>query len=199
MLNTEVLVLNKGFQPVNVIDVKRGFAMLYSGIAKALDDEYQMFDFDSWTTLSDALHENMIGTPRGHLRIPRVLVLQLYNRMPMGRIRFSRRNIMARDKYTCQYCNASGSKVTLNMDHVIPRAQGGTTQWENVVTSCVPCNTRKGAKTPRQAGMRLKTEPRKPNWSELTRVPIQGRLYPEWAPFLSPVDASYWNAELLKE
>ena len=81
MLNTEVLVLNKSFQPVNVIDVKRGFAMLYSGIAKALDDEYQMFDFESWTTLSDAVHENMIGTPRGHLRIPRVLVLQLGDKL----------------------------------------------------------------------------------------------------------------------
>ena len=199
MLNSEVLVLNKSFQPVNVINVKRGLTMLYAGIAHALDEQYQIFDFESWSELSSEAHAESIGTVAGKLRIPRVLVLQLYNRVPAGRIRFSRRNIYARDGYTCQYCGKHGRGVELNLDHVIPKSQGGATTWENVVCSCVKCNTRKGGRTPQQAKMRLRQEPVRPVWNQLGQVPSVQPRHTQWEPFLNPVDASYWNTELLNQ
>ena len=198
MLNSEVLVLNKSFQPVNVINVKRGLTMLYAGIAHALDEQYQIFDFESWSELSSEAHAESIGTAAGKLRVPRVLVLQLYNRVPTGRVRFSRRNIYVRDNHTCQYCGKRGPKVELNLDHVIPRSQGGATTWENVVCSCIKCNTKKGGRTPRQANMQLEPWPCRPDWHDLSRIPIVGPRHALWEPFLNPVDASYWNTELLE-
>jgi 5-methylcytosine-specific restriction endonuclease McrA len=111
-------------------------------------------------------------------------------------VRFSRHNIFTRDDHTCQYCGGLFARAELNLDHVVPRSQGGKTNWENVVTSCVSCNSRKGGRTPVQAGIRLVRPPRKPTWAELVHPPRFRARYREWLPFLNPVDASYWNTEL---
>jgi 5-methylcytosine-specific restriction endonuclease McrA len=103
-----------------------------------------------------------------------------------------------RDDGTCQYCGVKRPRAELNLDHVVPRSQGGTTSWENVVCSCVPCNLRKANRTPDQAGMRLLRLPVRPRWTPAFRPPGRGGGYREWLPFLSLVDASYWNAELLE-
>ena len=199
MLNSEVLVLNKSFQPINVINLRRALTMLYADIAYALDEQYQMFNFESWSELSAGAHNEWIGTSTGKLRVPRLLVLQIYNRVPAGRVRFSRRNIYVRDEHTCQYCGKEGHRTEFNLDHVIPRSQGGGTNWENIVCSCIKCNTRKGGRTPKQAGMHLKRQPVQPSWHDLTKIPIISVKHTLWEPFLNPVDASYWNTELLEE
>jgi len=199
MLNSDVLVLNKSFQPNNVINLRRGLSMLYSDIAYALDEQYQMFNFESWSELSAETHNDWIGTSNGRLRVPRLLVLQIYNRVPAGRVRFSRRNIFVRDEHTCQYCSKQGHRIEFNLDHVLPRSQGGGTNWENIVCSCVKCNTHKGGRTPKQAGMQLKRQPKQPTWHDLTRLPIISVKHTLWEPFLNPVDASYWNTELIQE
>ena len=85
------------------------------------------------------------STAQGAIRIPRVIVLQMYDRLPRTKVRFSRLNIYARDDNTCQYCAQKLPRTHLNLDHVIPRARGGRTTWENVVCCCVPCNLKKGA------------------------------------------------------
>src|SRR5215471_2034807 len=163
MLNTHVLVLNRFYQPVHVTSVKRAFALLYQGVVKAIDQQYRLYEFEDWAALSAADHDS-IGTISRRIRIPRVIVLSAYEYLPKGRVRFSRLNIYARDNDTCQYCGARFPRSELNLDHVVPRAQGGKTTWENVVCSCVPCNLQKGGRTPDQAHMHLLKKPVRPRW-----------------------------------
>ena len=84
----------------------------------------------------------------------------------------------------------------MNLDHVVPRALGGRSTWENVVTSCVECNRRKGGRTPRQANMKLRAHPERPRWTPFMNLMLSSVRYEEWKPFLNVVDASYWNVEL---
>jgi 5-methylcytosine-specific restriction endonuclease McrA len=197
MLDTGVLVLNRVYQPVHITSVRRAFTMLYQGAAKAIDGQFQLFDFESWSALAAAAHEEAIGTVGGRVRIPRVIVLLAYDRLPRARVRFSRFNIYARDDNTCQYCGRRHPRADLNLDHVVPRSRGGSTSWENVVCSCVPCNLRKGGRTPEEAGLRLLRAPARPRWTPMFRSATRRALYREWKPFLSLADAAYWNAELL--
>ena len=198
MLNTSVLVLNRIYQPVHVTSVKRAFSLLYQGIAKAIDDQYKLYEFSDWAELSAAEHDS-VGTINRRIRIPRVLVLSAYEHLPKGRVRFSRLNIYARDGDTCQYCGRKLARNELNLDHVIPRSQGGKTSWENVVCSCVPCNLRKGGRTPDQAHMTLLKRPLRPRWTPFFRGSARRVTYREWLPFLTLAEASYWNVELLDE
>jgi 5-methylcytosine-specific restriction endonuclease McrA len=197
-LNTSVLVLNRIYQPVHVTSVKRAFSLLYQGIAKAIDDQYKLYEFSDWAELSAAEHDS-VGTINRRIRIPRVLVLSAYEHLPKGRVRFSRLNIYARDGDTCQYCGRKLARNELNLDHVIPRSQGGKTSWENVVCSCVPCNLRKGGRTPDQAHMSLLKRPLRPRWTPFFRGSARRVTYREWLPFLTLAEASYWNVELLDD
>lgn len=198
MLNSQVLVLNRHYQPVHVTSVKRAFTLLYQGVAKAIDREYRLYEFEDWAALSAAGHE-AIHTVGRAIRIPRVVVLQAYEHLPKGKVRFSRLNIYARDHDTCQYCARQLPRAELNLDHVVPRSQGGKTTWENVVCSCIPCNLKKGGRTPMQAGMRLLSQPGRPRWTPLFRGALKRVTYREWLPFLTLADASYWNVELVDD
>jgi 5-methylcytosine-specific restriction endonuclease McrA len=131
------------------------------------------------------------------IRVPRVVVLVAYEHLPKARVRFSRFNIYARDDSTCQYCGRRFPRSDLNLDHVVPRSRGGSTNWENVVCSCVPCNLRKGGRTPEEAGMRLLRHPARPRWTPVFRNAARRAFYREWMPFLSMAEAAYWNTELL--
>jgi len=196
MLNSSVLVLNRSYLPIHVTNVKRAFALIYQGIARAVDDQYQTFDFETWSQLAVAREAEAIGTPRGLMRVPRVIVLVGFDRVPRRHVRFSRINIFARDSFTCQYCGQRPARSELNLDHVVPRALGGRSTWENVVCSCVECNRRKGGRTPEQAGLRLRRLPVRPRWTPLTNLMLSSVRYREWRPYLNVVDASYWNTEL---
>lgn len=197
MLETGVLVLNRVYQPVHITSVRRAFTLLYQGVAKALDEQFQLFDFESWSALA-AAGQDSVGTVGRRIRVPRVIVLLAYEHLPRARVRFSRFNIYARDENTCQYCGRRFRRAELNLDHVVPRSRGGSTTWENVVCSCVRCNLRKGGRTPEEAGMRLLRQPTRPRWTPTFRSRARRALYREWRPFLSFADAAYWNAELLE-
>jgi 5-methylcytosine-specific restriction endonuclease McrA len=196
MLDTGVLVLNRVYQPVHITSVRRAFGLLYQGVAKAIDEEFKLFDFESWAALSAAAHDT-IGTVDRRIRVPRVIVLLAFERLPRARVRFSRFNIYARDENTCQYCGKRFRRAELNLDHVVPRSRGGSTSWENVVCSCIRCNLRKGGRTPDEAGMHLRHPPARPRWTPTFRTAARRAFYREWRPFLSLADAAYWNAELL--
>ena len=198
MLNTNVLVLNRFYQPVHVTSVKRAFSLLYQGVAKAIDHQYRLYEFADWTALSAGSHD-AISTINRQIRVPRVVVLSAYEYLPKGRVRFSRLNIYARDNDTCQYCGQRLPRGELNLDHVNPRSQGGKTSWENVVCSCVECNLLKGGRTPEQARMKLLKKPVRPRWTPFFRGASKRVTYREWLPFLTLADASYWNVELLDE
>lgn len=198
MMNSNVLVLNRSYLPIHVTSVRRAFSLIYQDAARAIDEQYQTFDFESWRELASEREGDRIGTARGAILVPRVIVLLAFDRIPKRHVRFSRLNIFARDDFTCQYCAKRGPRSELNLDHVIPRALGGRSTWDNVVCSCLDCNRRKGGRTPRQAGMKLATRPAKPRWTPLSNLVASRVRYKEWKPFLNIVDASYWNTELLE-
>jgi len=198
MLNTSVLVLNRYYQPVHVTNVRRALSLLYQGVAKAIDAQYRLYEFADWAELTAETHD-CVSTVSRRIRVPRVVVLSAYEHLPKGKVRFSRLNIYARDHDTCQYCGRQMARSELNLDHVVPRSQGGKTSWENVVCSCVPCNLNKGGRTPEQAGIKLLKRPARPRWTPLFRGAARRMTYREWLPFLGPADAAYWNVELLDE
>jgi 5-methylcytosine-specific restriction endonuclease McrA len=200
MVDAHVLVLNKSYLPVHVTTVKRAFCLLYAGIVKAVNSQYETFDYESWSQITIERNDETIGLVDRVIKVPRVILLLAYDRVPKRRVRFSRYNIFARDKSTCQYCGHRFSRSELNLDHVVPRAQGGTSTWENVVCSCHECNRRKGGRTPAEARMRLITLPRKPAWTPPISLSVPAVMRREWAPFLDfMVDVSYWNTELLEK
>lgn len=196
VINSKVLVLNRNYLPVHVTSVRRAFSLLYQGIAKAVDDEYRTFDFQSWSELSIAVRDESIGIVGGAVRVPRVILLLTYDRVPRRQVRFNRFNVYARDRNTCQYCGVRLGRPELTLDHVIPRSQGGRSTWENIVCSCQPCNRHKGGRTPKQAAMKLLHPPRRPDWTPFVLDAFSLRGHREWLPFLSTVDAAYWNNEL---
>ncbi len=196
MLDTAVLVLNRVYQPVHVTSVRRAISLLYQGVARALDEQFQLFDFATWAAVAAAAHDDAIQTTTRRIRVPRVIVLVAYEHLPRSRVRFSRFNVYARDDSTCQYCGRRLPRSELNLDHVVPRSRGGTTSWENVVCSCVACNLRKGGRTPVEAGMHLLRPPFRPRWSAVFRTAARRAFYRQWMPFLGLVDAAYWNVEL---
>jgi len=196
MLNSSVLVLNRSYLPVHVTSARRAFTLLYQGIARVVNEQYQTFDFEEWSQLAVARDSEAVGTPGGPIRIPRVIALVAFDRLPKRHVRFSRINLMARDSFQCQYCGRRPHRAELNLDHVVPRSLGGRSTWENVVTSCVDCNRRKGGRTPRQAHLKLLRKPERPRWTPLANLMWSSVRYQEWRPFLSVVDASYWNVEL---
>jgi len=196
VLNSKVLVLNRHYLPVHVTSVRRAFTMLYQGVAQAVDERYQTFDFASWSELSVAVHQESLGLVDRAIRVPRVILLQTYDRVPRRQVRFNRFNVYARDRNTCQYCGRRFARSDLNLDHVVPRSQGGRSTWENIVCSCQSYNRRKGGRTPPQAGMALLRRPMRPAWTPFVLNSFSPRGYREWLPFLSTADAAYWSTEL---
>ena len=208
MTNAAVLVLNRHYQPIHVTNAKRAFTLLYLGVARVIDHQFRTFDFESWAQLSDEIGgdgdlavagNDVVRTVNRAIIVPRVIILQLYDRIPRSKVRFSRHNIYLRDGNTCQYCGRELPRTDLNLDHVVPRAQGGRTTWENVVCCCIDCNLSKGARTPEQAALRLLKTPVRPRWTPTFRTQAGKVRYREWLPFLGVADASYWNVELKDE
>ena len=183
-LRCPVLVLNKSYQPVRITDARQGFTMLYLGRARALDRNFEPLDFGDWVSTPATQDDDAIGTPGGQVRVTRVLLLTHYNHVPRVPVRLSRRNIYLRDNHTCQYCGARPGVKELNLDHVIPRSRGGGSTWENLVTSCRPCNHKKGRYTPEEANMPLTKKPRRPGWTLALRSYAK-RRFAEWEPFLA--------------
>lgn len=199
VLTTKVLVLNRSYFPVHVTSVRRAVCLLYQGIAKAVDHQYRTFDFNSWSDLSSALHDDTISLVDRVIRVPRVILLVAYDRVPKRQVRFSRFNVFARDNNACQYCGEKLPRSELNLDHVVPRSQGGLSTWENMVCSCFTCNRVKGGRLPEEAGMRLIRKPFRPEWTPFMLETFSFKRYHEWRPYLNMVDAAYWNTELLEQ
>ncbi len=183
VLRSKTLVLNRSFLPIHITTVRRACVMLYQGIARAVDAQYQTFDFPDWCELGVA--GQSLGLVAGAMPVPRVIVLVGYDRVPRRHVRFTRHNVYTRDRDTCQYCGRRLPRSELNLDHVVPRAQGGLSTWENVVCSCHACNRRKGCHTPEQSGIRLLRRPTRPAWTPFLGEAFGHQRYGEWRPFLS--------------
>ncbi len=198
MLDHQVLVLNRLWQAVNVCSVRRAFSLLCQGHAQVVysdaQNNYLTHDFDSWRDFSEREPEQeMVHAISFKIRIPRIIVLMLFDRMPKKEVKFTRHNIFERDKNTCQYCGKVFDRGDLNLDHVIPRDKGGQTTWENIVCSCIPCNTRKGNRLTHEAHMHLIRKPTRPKWRPFVHLTFNGQQHESWRHF---VDLAYWNVEL---
>ena len=184
-LAQQVLLLNRYYAPVSLTSVRRGMSLLFAGNARALDAEGGTHDFTAWRRLPVPAGEDWVPIVDGRLRVPRVLHLERYDRVPRVTLRSTRANIMLRDGHQCQYCGDRPGVRALNLDHVLPRSRGGADSWENLVTSCRRCNLRKGRRTPEEAGMALTRLPGRPRWSLRARIVLASqRLFAEWEPFL---------------
>ena len=165
----QTLVLNRLWQAVNVVGVERAFSLLaleHAQVIYAEDGSFRLFDADAWFAFSTEAPPSegsrLIHTVSQAVRVPGVLLLRNYDRMLLREMKFNRQNLFERDGHRCQYCGNSFVAKELNMDHVVPRDRGGKTSWENVVTSCIRCNSRKGNRDPREASMHLLREPVRP-------------------------------------
>ena len=136
-----------------------------------------------------AEYDEVVRSPSMQIRIPSVVVLKDYIK-PQKRVAFTRFNLFLRDEFCCQYC---GSRGDLTFDHVVPRARGGITSWENVVAACSSCNLKKGSTSLARSGLTLRKPPRQPSAGELMNMGRKfspGYLHTSWMDFL------YWDAEL---
>jgi len=188
VLHSKTLVLNRSFLPIHITTVRRACVLLFQGIARAVDADYQTFDFGGWRERREG--GERLGLVAGAMPVPRVIVLVTYDRVPRRHLRFSRHNVYARDHDTCQYCGRRLPRSDLNLDHVVPRSQGGLSTWDNVVCSCHSCNRRKGGNTPEQSGIRLLRRPVRPAWTPFLGENFGQARYREWRPFLSFLDGA---------
>ena len=161
---SKVLVLNASYEPLNITSWRRAAVLIIKGKAEQVE------------------HNGKFLYP--DFPLPTVIRLRQYVRIPYKDIPLTRRNLLQRDDHTCQYCGYNGDGLTL--DHVVPRSRGGGDSWENMVAACVRCNVKKGNRTPKEAGMPLVSQPRKPHSSlyfEVTRQ-VNSGLHQEWRKYV---------------
>ncbi len=201
-LNASVLLLNRQYVAIHVVDVRRAFGLLLRRLAEVIqveDGQWANYDFDSWREVSE-LHaefkepdQDWIRSVSFEIQVPRVLRLLNYDRVPQQRVRLNRRNIFARDGNHCQYCGRRFATSELSLDHIVPTCRGGETTWENLVCACVKCNVRKGGRTPTEAGLKLIRIPIRPKRSPLLAIKLGNPKYASWRTFLN---AAYWSVDL---
>lgn len=194
MTDTGVLVLNRLFQAIQITSVRRAFCLLYKGEVRAVAPDYTTYDWEDWKDVPPQADDEFIATPEFRIRIPRVVLLLHFDRLPRHDVRFTRKNIFFRDRNRCQYCGGRFPTSDLNLDHVVPLSRGGKSTWDNVVCCCVKCNSRKGGMLPHEARMHLVKVPVKPRWHPFVKLSFSHSRYESWKNFL---DVAYWNTELI--
>ena len=165
MLNKQVLVLNQSFEPLGICNVKRAIILIYLGKAEIIERFDHKF-----------LHSVSVELP-----VPSIVRLLLYRRVPIKKVVLSKRNILIRDNFQCQYCGKKN--VPLTIDHIVPRDRGGSVGWENLICACVKCNNIKGNRNPEEAGMELLNPPRKPDPVSFLRYYVD-KIDDNWKPYL---------------
>lgn len=201
-LACSVLVLNRNYMALRIVNVKRAMTLLYRQLAEVVHIEqgqYISYDFESWRNISELKREfqpegfDWLRTVRFEIAVPRIIRLLFYEKLPRSEVKFNRRNIFARDGNHCQYCGKKFPTTELSLDHVLPRSQNGRSTWENVVCACIECNIRKGGRTPEQAKMKLINVPKRPRRSPVIGLKLTDARYASWKQFL---DFAYWDVEL---
>lgn len=203
MMST-VLILNRNFYAIHIADWQKAITLLYTGYAKAVDENLITYDFNDWVELSALMEKNgrgFVHTSSLRIAIPEVIQLTRYDRLPRQEVKFSRRNILEHYDYRCAYCGKRFPKPTKgvkpaewNLDHVIPKSRGGVSNWTNIVLSCIPCNAKKDDKTPEEAGMTLRVKPRRPEWKGPSTLVMGYTPIPiSWQRL---IDSKYWEGAI---
>lgn len=162
----KVLVLNSSYEPLDICDPRKALVLLFGGKAVPV-----------------AHHpERSIGTISRSYPLPIVVRLRGYVSKPFRRVLLSRKNIFIRDNFQCQYCGRTDTPLTL--DHILPRSRGGESTWENLIAACPRCNSKKGDRTPREAGMQTLKKPVKPHHLILFMQHLSPAVSEHWKPYL---------------
>ena len=198
-LSSSVLVLNRIYMAVHIVNVRRAFCLLFREMAEVIHFEkgqFANYSFETWQQASELRadckqpQEDWIRAVGFEIQVPRVIRLLQFDRLPKQRLHLNRRNILARDEHTCQYCGRHFPTHQLSLDHIIPRSRGGETTWENVVCACLTCNVKKGGRTPHEARMKLVQHPTRPKRNPLLALKLNNPKYESWRTWL---DGVYWE------
>ena len=199
VLEEHVLVLNKHWQPIGACTVEEAFGRLCGGTGRFLDaEDYSLNDFDSWAEKKPP-DGRCVRTAHLQIRVPDVIILRSGKMPEVRQMAFSRRNLLRRDRHTCQYCGQQPSPRHLTIDHIHPRRKGGKSTWENCVISCVGCNRKKADRSLSDSGMKLLQRPElkalfpsepgkwtityQPAWSPIFKVQPE-HIRPAWRAFM---------------
>lgn len=195
ILDESVLVLNKNFLALKVATARSVMITLIKGMAKVVDENYNLYSFELWQERSSLLLPNSIEmekyagvfrTPRSEIIVPQAIYLHASEIKANGllKVKYSRKNIFHRDENRCQYCGTEKARKELTVDHIIPRSRGGRNTFTNIVAACKECNSKKGDKTPEEAGMLLLKSPATPKWKSHTGLPFSKAINSYWDVFL---------------
>lgn len=167
-----ILLLNQSYEPLGTVHWQRAITLLFSGKAEVIEES-----------------DKELRSQKLTMKMPAVLRL-LHNarvRRKQG-VKFTRNNLFSRDNHVCQYCWEKFDAEDLTFDHVVPVVHGGKKTWDNIVTACVPCNSKKEGRTPEQAGMTLMKKPKQPAWSQVVNIMVGVKNLPEkWKNYLYQV------------
>ncbi len=164
-LNTKVLVLNQSYEPVSVCNAKKAFLLIFMLKAEIVAER----------------NNRTLRSVNSSFPYPSVIRLSSYIRVPFKKIELSRKNVLRRDNFRCQYCSSTSNPLTI--DHIIPKSRGGMDVWENLTTACLKCNNKKGNRTPEEAQMKLLSNPRRPH-HVLFLKQYMGSADDSWRPYL---------------
>lgn len=166
----ETLMLSVGYEPLQVVSWKRAITLMTLGKVEVVEE-----------------YDSEVRSTHIVFKMPAVVRLLKSFRRHKKKVKFSRINVYARDRYKCQYCGIKLETKDLTFDHVLPRCQGGQTVWDNIVTACVPCNSKKAGRTPRQANMHLRKVPVRPAWVPVLTFEVAQNAPEAWRDYL------YWT------
>ena len=172
----QTLLLNASYEPLKVVHWQKAITLWCQGKVEVI-----------------AVHDREIRAVSVSFKLPSVIRLLRFVKIKrrFDYVPFSRANIYARDSHTCQYCHQVFQTPELTFDHVVPVAQGGRKDWDNIVSCCIACNRKKGGRTPEQARMRLIRQPKRPDKAPAVHITFGMRTAPEsWRDYV------YWNVEL---
>ena len=201
-LDARVLVLNRLYGAIRVVDARRAFTLLCKEVAEIVSVEngtYVNYSLRTWAEAAEFQREfeqeqhDWIRTPSLVMAVPKIIRLLGYDCFPKEQVKLNRRNIYARDGNRCQYCGRHFPTKELTLDHVVPRVQGGLNTWDNLVCACVKCNARKGGRTPSEAGIKLIRPAVRPRRNPAIALRLGSPKYQSWKAFL---DEAYWTVEL---
>lgn len=186
-----VLVLNKNWQAINIVTPVQAFNQLCVGAATALhvdeDDIIGPVRLKDWMELPVREKDWSIGTPHGKIRVPVVIILSKFDKVPKKKLKFSRRAVYERDNGVDQYTGEYVPYENGNLDHVNPKSNGGEKDWSNIVWTAIETNSRKKNRTPEQAGLKLIRSPVIPKTETMVTDKIFNVLgIKEWDHFLKP-------------
>ena len=184
-----VLVLNKNWQAVGIKNPADTFSMLMTDAATGLDirglDHMVPVKWNDWLNLSINEDDDFVQTINQKIKIPKVIILSKFDRVPRKRPRFSQKNIWIRDNFTCQYTGKKLRPGEGNIDHIVPKSRGGGTDWSNCVLACKKVNAKKADATPEEVGLRLLKRPEPPKELPVYHYITNKHNIKEWEIFLA--------------